>query len=98
MSQKCEKKTIRLVETTYAGHYWTCGMCRTLFVLLFCRKLFLRPASLFLVMIITVFTYDVVMLITMLFLWLCIVVYVRYLFMYFIDYSMCLQFVYMFLT
>ena len=42
-------------------------MCYALIVLLFCRKLFLRPASIFLDVIITVFTYVVLMLITMLF-------------------------------
>ena len=56
-------------------------MCRTLFVLLICRKLFLLPTYFLSVMIITMFTvitYDVVMLITILFLCLHIALYVRY--------------------
>ena len=55
MSPKIEnKKNYWLVKTTYARHYWTCRMCRTPFVLLFCRNLFLRPTSLLLDMIIIV--------------------------------------------
>ena len=42
-------------------------MCRTLSVLLYCRKLFLCPCSFFSDVIITVFSYVVIMFITMLF-------------------------------
>ena len=44
----------------------TCGMCRTLFILLYFCKLFLHPASIFSYVFITVFTYVTMMLIIML--------------------------------
>ena len=60
-------------------------------VLLICRNTFLRPTSLLLVMIITMFTYGVVILISMLFLWLHIVVYVKY-----FDYVLHYDFMYVY--
>ena len=63
---------------------WTLFNLRNLsysIALLICHKMFLCPISFHSVRIITmfiVFTYNVVMLITMLFLWLRIVLYVRY--------------------
>ena len=72
------KKNSRIAKTTYVGQYWTCRMLCTIFILLFCRKLFLRPSFLLSDVNIYVFTHDVLRLNNMLLLWLRNAMYVRY--------------------